>query len=189
MNLKHLAAAALAFVSAVSFAQNYAPVNVTVKTVRVYQPEKFSVAQGATISNQFNRYDITMKLSKPTDKKPTELKISLSAGEFGFGALVNFMNMKANGIPLAKLMVKKEDMQPWKDGANAGAVIKLNFDGSKFDLIFYMRPDSPVLWCSIKPSADTIEEPEDISIVHSCIPSMLAKNGKKVFVHILCSTY
>ena len=180
MNLKHLAVAALALVSAVSFAQNHAPVNVSVRPVRVYQPEKFSVAQGASISNQYNRYDIIMKLSKPTDNKPTEMKITLDCGTFGFGALVNFMNIKANGIPMSKLMVQKEDMQPWKDGNNAGAVIKLNFDGSKFDLIFYMRPDSPVLWCSLKPSADTIEEPEDLSIVHSCIPSMLAKNGKKV---------
>ena len=58
--------------------------------------------------------------------------------------------------------------------------MELNFDGSKFDLIFYMRPDSPVLWGSLNPSTDTIEEPESISIQHSCIPSQLAKNGKRV---------
>lgn len=178
MNLKHFTIAALALVSAAAFAQ--APVKAEVKNVNVYQPHLYSVARGAVISNQHNRYTIVMKLSKPTDKKPTELKISLDGGTFGFCALVNFMQIKANGIPMSKLMVKAEDMQPWSDGKNAGAVIKLNFDGSKFDLIFYMRPDSPVLWGTLKQSADTIEEPESISIQHSCIPSHLAKDGKKV---------
>ena len=180
MNLKHFAAATLAMISVVSFATEFAPVNVNVKKAVVYKPERYSIAQGATISNQFNRYDITLTLTKPSDKKPTEMKIGFNAGDFGFGSLVNFMKIKANGIDMSKLMVKSEDVQPWKNGKNAGAVIKLNFDGSKFDVIFYMRPDSPVLWCTLKPSADTIEEPEDISIVHSCIPSKLAMNGKKV---------
>ncbi|MBQ9772938.1 MAG: hypothetical protein IJW23_14040 [Lentisphaeria bacterium] len=179
MNLKQITIAAVALMSTALFAQ-YAPVKATVKHVPVYQPQLYSVAQGAIISNQFNNYKIIMKLSKPTDKKPSELKISLDAGTFGFGALVNFMQIKANGIPMSKLMVKAEDMKPWQEGNNAGAVITLNFDGSIFDLIFYMRPDSPVLWCSIKPSKDTIEEPESISIQHSCLPSHLAMNGKKV---------
>lgn len=180
MNLKHFTAAALALVCAVSFAKEFAPVNVSVKKAVVYKPERFSVARSATISNQFNRYDIVLTLSKPSDKKPTEMKIGFNAGKFGFGSLVNFMKIKANGIDMSKLMAKDDDLQEWKEGNRAGAVIKLNFDGSKFDVIFYMRPDSPVLWCTLKPAADTIEEPENISIVHSCIPSMLAMNGKKV---------
>lgn len=180
MNLRHFAMAALTLISAVSFAQEYAPVSTIVKKAVVYKPERYSVSQGATISNQFNRYDIILTLTKPSDKKPTEMKIGFNAGKFGFGALVNFMKIKANGIDMSKLMVKKEDIQPWKDGKNAGAIIKLNFDGSKFDIIFYMRPDSPVLWCTLKPSKDTIEEPESISIVHGCIPSILAMKGKKV---------
>lgn len=180
MNLKHLAITTMVLAGTAVFAQNYAPVKTEIKPVRVYRPELYSVAQGAIISNQFNNYSITLTLSKPTDKVPTQMKIGFNGGTYGFGSLVKFMNIKANGIPMDKLMVKADDLKHWKEGNNVGAVLKLNFDGSKFDVIFYMRPDSPVLWCKIKPSADTIEEPESISITHSCIPSQLAMNGKKV---------
>ena len=103
MNLKHFAAATLAMISVVSFATEFAPVNVNVKKAVVYKPERYSLAQGATISNQFNRYDITLTLTKPSDKKPTEMKIGFNAGDFGFGSLVNFMKIKANGIDMSKL--------------------------------------------------------------------------------------
>ena len=178
MKLKHLAAVALTFISGASFAQTLPPVQAEVKQMHVYMPQTWAVRQGAKISNKFNSYEVILAMTKTDGKKPAETDIRIWAGDYGFCPLTKSFLLDINGISLRKLNVKAEDVQPWKDGSNAGIKIALNFDGCKYDVIFYMRPDSPVLWGMVKPSANTLEDAEKISVRFTCIPSILARKNK-----------
>ncbi len=180
MKLKHIAAIALTLLAGTSFAQDHAPVRADVKQIHVYQPDTWAVRQGAKISNQYNSYEVVLAMSKPMNGKASQTEIRLWAGDYGFCPLTKSFQFEVNGIHMRKLAVKASDVQPWKDGKNAGIKIALNFDGSKFDVIFYMRPDSPVLWGMIKPSENTLEEPTKASVTFTCIPSTLVRNEKKV---------
>ena len=180
MNLKHIAVAALTLLSGAVFAQNYAPVRADVKQMHIYQPETWAVRQGAKISNQFNSYEVILAMTKPMNNKPTQTWIRIWAGDFGFCPLTRSFKLDVNGIGMEKLNVKTSDVQPWKEGKNAGIKIALNYDGCKFDVIFYMRPDSPVLWGMIRPSANTLEDIKTAVMTFTCIPSTLARNAKKV---------
>lgn len=180
MNLKKTAAVTFAMIAGAAFCADFAPVVNTVKTVYVYQPERYAVRQGATLSNQFCKYEFFLVQSKSNGKNAPRTQLWLQAGQFGFSPLVDFLKLTVNGIALDKLPVKAEDLQPWQDGKNAGAELKLNFDGAKVVLRMFLRPDSPVLWCSLIPAKDSAEPVQNISAEITAIPSLLLKKNNQV---------
>ncbi|MBR2427309.1 MAG: hypothetical protein IKB16_11295 [Lentisphaeria bacterium] len=177
--MKHVAMFTLAaFALAGVYAAELPSVKTDVKEVYVYQPQKYSVRQGGFITNQFNTYKIVVTLSKPIGQKAPELAYNIDAGGFGYCALIRPLQLFVNDINMGKLLIKKEDFKPWKDGDKAGVELKLNFDGAKYSLISYMRPDSPVLWMTLKADPSSVEPAEKIQVKISNLTSYLAKNGK-----------
>lgn len=163
------AAAALTSV----YAADLAPVKSSVKKVYVYQPEKFAVRQGGTISNQFNTYSITVTVSKPIGTTPPQLNFRISSGNYGFNPLINPLRITVNGIPMSKLSIQPEHFKTWKSGDKVGTELKLNFDGAKYSLISYMRPDSPVLWMTLKADPTSVEPTEKLLVQVSNLTSQL----------------
>lgn len=178
MKLKHLAAIALTLASSAAFAQDYPPVRADVKQMYIYRPESWAVRQGANITNKLNTYEVILGMSKTNGKTPSQTGIRIFAGDYGFCPLTPSFSLEVNGISLKSLNVKASDVQPWKDGSKTGIKIALNFDGCKFNVIFYMRPDSPVLWGMIQRDEKTLEDAEKISVTFTSIPSYLAKRNK-----------
>ena len=178
MKLKHFAVLAFSFLAGAGFAQDLPPVKADVKQMHVYMPQSWAVRQGALISNKLNAYEVILAMTKTNGKTPAQTGIRIWAGDYGFCPLVHSFTMVVDGISIKKLNVKPSDVSPWKDGKNTGIKIALDFGGSKFDVIFYMRPDSPVLWGMVKPAENTLKEPKKISLTFTCIPSMLARKNK-----------
>ncbi|MBE6372859.1 MAG: hypothetical protein E7055_12410 [Lentisphaerae bacterium] len=172
-----LAAGCLAL--SLSAAENM-PVGVKVGKTHVYRPQSYSFAQAATIYNAQNKYRFIIVQSKPSGEKPPRMQFWLSAGPFGFCNLVNFLHLTVNGISCARITPRIEDFVPWKEGDLAGCEAKFNFDGAKVILRFWMRPDSPVLWGSIRPAPDRLEEIKSAQVSFTAIVSHLAMKNKKV---------
>lgn len=179
MKLKHLAAIALTLASTTAFAQDFPPVRADVKQMYVYMPDTWAVRQGANITNKLNTYEVILGMTKTDGKKPSQTGVRIGAGNFGFCPLTPSFTFEVNGIPMKSVNVKASDVQPWKDGNKVGLKMAMNFDGCKFNVIFYMRPDSPVLWGMIQRAENTLEEAEKISVTFTSIPSNLAKKDKK----------
>ena len=180
MTLKKTAAVTFALIAGAAFCADFAPVKNEVKKVHVYQPEHYAVRQGAILSNQLCKYEFFLVQSKSNGTNAPRTQLWLQAGQFGFSPLVGFFKLKVNGIELDKLPVNAEDLQPWAEGKNAGAELKLNYDGAKFVLRMYLRPDSPVLWCSLIPAKDSVEPVQTISAEITAIPSQLLKKNNQV---------
>ena len=162
-----------------SAAEN-APVGVKVGKTHVYQPQKYAFARAAAIHNAQNKYSFIIVQSKPAGEKPPRTQFWLSAGQFGFCNLVNFLKITVNGISCAGITPKTEDFVPRQEGGRAGCEAKFNFDGAKLVLRFRMRPDSPVLWGSLRPAPDSLEEIKSVQVDLTAIVSMLARKDKKV---------
>lgn len=158
------------------------PAASTMGKARVYRPERYAFAEKTDIYNGENRYTFTIVQSKPSGTQAPRTQFWLAAPKNGFSALVNFFKMKVNGIDYSNLTPRPNDMKLWKNGTSAGCEVKMNFDGAKFILRFYMREDSPVLWGSIRPAEDSVEDVETAEITFSALVSHLAKNANKQVV-------
>ena len=181
MNMK---AAGLLFAAGFALLPLFAAENVPavskVGKTSVYQPQKYAFAQKADIYNAQNKYGFTIVQSKPTGENPPHTQFRLAAGQTGFCPLVNFLKITVNGIPNTVIDPKVGDFVPWKEKNLAGCEAKFNFDGAKLILRFWMRPDSPVLWGSLRPAPDSIEPVRKIELGFSAITSKLAQKNKKV---------
>ena len=181
MNMK---AAGLLFAAGFALLPLFAAENVPavskVGKTSVYQPQKYAFAQKADIYNAQNKYGFTIVQSKPAGGNPPRTQFRLAAGQTGFCPLVNFLKITVNGIPNTVIDPKVMDFVPWKEKNLAGCEAKFNFDGAKVILRFWMRPDSPVLWGSLRPAPDTLEEIKSAQVSFSAIVSKLAKENKKV---------
>lgn len=172
---------ALTMVCAASLcAKEYAPVKSSVKQVKVYQPERYSLSQGGTISNELSSTSVTLTQTKSNGKQAPNARFTFESGNFGFCGLVNFCKFTVNGIKFENVSPKAEDLTVWNEGKNVGIELKMNFDGAKIVYRLYKRPDSPVTWCKVYPAKDSVEPVEKISIDFACIPSHLAKKDGKV---------
>ena len=69
----------------------------------------------------------------------------------GICDLINFFGLKVNGIAMDRLESTDMSSQVWDgtDGAR-GLEAKLNFDGARVALRFYLRPERPFLYCEIE---------------------------------------
>ena len=157
-----------------------APVSSKVGGTRVYQQQKYSFAHRADIYNAQNKYGFIIAQSKPAGEKPPRTQFWMAAGQTGFCPLVNFLKITVNDIPNSVIDPEVGDLVPWKEKNLAGCEAKFNFDGAKLILRFYMRPDSPVLWGSLRPAPDSIEPVRKIELGFSAITSKLAQKNKKV---------
>lgn len=172
-----LAAGCLAL--SLSAAENM-PVGVKVGKTHVYRPQAYSFAQAGAIHNAQNKYRFIIVQSKPAGDKPPRTQFWLDAGQFGFCNLVNFLGITVNGISNSRITPRIEDFVPWKEGELAGCEAKFNFDGAKVILRFWMRPDSPVLWGSLRPAPDSLEEIKTIKLNFCALVSKLVMKNKKV---------
>ena len=166
-------------VLSLSAAENM-PVGVKIGKTHVYQPQKFAFAQAAEIHNAQNKYSFIIVQGKPAGEKPPRTQFWLAAGPFGFCNLVNFLKITVNGISYADITPKIEDFVPWREKELAGCEAKFNFDGAKLILRFWMRPDSPVLWGSLRPAPDSLEGIRSAQVDLTAIVSILAKENRKV---------
>ena len=157
-----------------------APAGSKVGKTSVYQQQKYSFAQRADIYNAQNKYGFIIVQSKPAGEKPPRTQFWLAAGQTGFCSLVNFLKITVNGFPNSVIDPEIGDFVPWKEKTLAGCEAKFNFDGAKLILRFWMRPDSPVLWGSLRPAPDSIEPVRKIELGFSAIVSELAQKNKKV---------
>ena len=162
------------------FAAENPPVGSKVGGTSVYQQQKYSFAQRADIYNAQNKYGFIIVQSKPAGEKPPRTQFWLAAGQTGFCSLVNFLKITVNDIPNSVIDPKIGDFVPWKDKNLAGCEAKFNFDGVRLILRFYMRPDSPVLWGSLRPAPDSIEPVRKFKLDFSAVVSKLAQKDKKV---------
>ena len=172
-----LAAGCLAL--SLSAAEN-TPVGVKVGKTHVYQPQKYAFARAATIHNAQNKYSFIIVQSKPAGEKPPRTQFWLAGGQTGFCSLVNFLKITVNDIPNSVIDPKIRDFVPWEEQNLAGCEAKFSFNGAKLILRFWMRPDSPVLWGSLRPAPDSIEPVRKIELGFSAIVSELAQKNKKV---------
>ena len=161
-------------------AEENAPAGSKVGKTHVYQPQKYSFAQKADIYNTQNKYGFIIVQSKPAGEKPPRTQFWLAGGQTGFCPLVNFLKITVNDIPNSVIDPKIGDFVPWKEKNLAGCEVKFHFDGVKLILRFYLRPDSPVLWGSLRPAPDSMEKIGKIKIDFSALVSMLARKDKKI---------
>ena len=142
-----------------------APAGSKVGKTSVYQPQKYAFARKADIFNAQNKYGFIIVQSKPAGEKPPRTQFWMDAGQTGFCSLVNFLKITVNDIPNSVIDPKIGDFVPWKEKDLAGCEAKFNFDGAKLILRFCMRPDSPVLWGSLRPAPDSIEPVRKSSLI------------------------
>ena len=166
--------------AALSAATMFAQVSSSVKPCVVYRPERFSIRQGATINNPQNSYRFSLIQTKPDNNNAPRTQFWLAAENFGFCALINFLNIKVNGYNNSEISPKASDLTAWQKKDKAGMDLKLNFDGARLTLRLYMRKDSPVLWGKIIADKNSIEPIKTIRVRFSTIVSILAKVNKKV---------
>lgn len=160
-------------------AGEYAPARTTVKKARVYQQEKYALSEQAAMANALNQYTFTLVQSKPSGNTPPRTQFWLSAEHFGFSPLVNFLKINVNGIPNANLSPAAKDLTLWQEKNLSGCETKLNFDGVKLILRLYMRPDSPVLWGSIRPDSNSLEPLKSMTVTFTALVSTLVRDDKK----------
>ncbi len=143
--------------------------------------DQMALRENITLANDHNFYTITLAQWKPKGNQGPQTQFWLFEPRTynGFSRpIMDFVRLEVNGISEIKLQPKKEDIRTWRNNGRAGADITLNYDGAKIIMSWYLRPDSPVLWCSIKPAPDTLEPVKSIQLKISAIPSKLAKGEK-----------
>ena len=162
------------------FAGENAPAGSKVGKTSVYQPQKYALSQRADIYNSKNKYGFIILQSKPAGGNPPRTQFWMAAAQTGFCPLVNFLKITVNDIPNSVIDPKIDDFIAWKDQNLAGCEAKFNFDGVKLILRFCMRPDSPVLWGSLRPAPDSMEKIRKIELNFCALVSKLAMKNKKV---------
>lgn len=142
-------------------------------------------AEHITIYNNHNSYGLDYMQWKPNQTQPALSQFWLfdprTYGGFS-RPLTGFIQLTVNGIKNEKLAPKKEDVVLWRKDNLAGCDISLNFDGAKIVVTWYMRPDSPVLWCSIKPSEKMVEPIKSFKIRIEAVPGGFARDEKNQII-------
>ena len=158
------------------------PVTTTVNNnPNVYKPETYAVRKSIRVHNSHGFFEVRALLSKPDAKLQQTRKLQLDCGQYGFSAHVDFLTLTVNGIHDRKLLLKPEDMTPWQEGNKKGGSLLYNFDGAKIRVIYYMRPDSPVLWFRVVPEK-SITPYKNIKLrIGYLVSNILKKNGKVVW--------
>lgn len=155
------------------------PVQAIQKKAQVYRPERYSLREEVTISNKHNRYPLVFTLSKPVGEKPQQFAMNLG-GKTNQNFVGGFFSLTVNGIKMQELDFEKEKLSLWKEGDCSGMDLKLNFDGTKFTLRLFMRPDSPVLWGRLIYDKESVEPLTKAVVEFQALPSLLKIINKKV---------
>jgi len=177
---KFFVAAALA-ASLAGAAAVAGPVNAKQSIYTGWGQDELSLRENLSVSNDLNLYTVTVAQWKAKSNQAPQTQFWLfEPRDFGGFSrpIMDFVRLEVNGIREIKLQPKKEDMKPWKDGDRAGFEVTLNFDGAKVLARWFMRPDSPVLWCTLKPAEGSVEPIKDMTLWINVIPSKLAKDDK-----------
>ncbi len=132
-----------------------------------------------SISNGLNDYDLSYVQMKFPPK--TQLRLFGPRPKGGFSRpVMDFFRMSVNGISGHLIQPKEGDVTNWTESGRAGGSIQQRFDGVKLRLDWYMRKDSPVLWCTVSPQKDSLDTIRNLSIVITCEPSTLKADRKGV---------
>jgi len=113
----------------------------------VYQPDNYDWLRHYAINNDLNSYTLSFLQTKNIRGQPPTFFISVPVPKGGFSRL--WLNV--NEISSNSLFVAPEHIADWTDPASGarGYDLRLNFDGVKLLLRFFMRPDSPLLRISV----------------------------------------
>jgi len=125
---------------------------------------------GVKITGDRNRYAIHLVSEKPKANggAATYFQLTEPRRMWGFGQNgPRFLDLKVNGIPLAKTVVSEKTFRYGKTGAR----IRLNFDGAAVDLATYMKPGSPLLWFTLRPAKEQLRPIESIDFSLHCFVS------------------
>lgn len=91
----------------------------------------------------------------------------------------DFFQFTVNGISEKVLHLAERSvvLQRSPDGS-AGCELLLNYDGARFVLYWYMRPDSALLHCRIRPLPDSLSPVQRATITLKFVASTLRKNAE-----------
>jgi hypothetical protein len=159
------------------------PVEVTTSRPSIWGALKIGYRKHVNIANTLNSYPLGYVQWKSYQEKPPHLQLRLH-GPTPYGnfsrPINSFFKMKVNGIKLGNLYPKDDDVKiiKNKETGYGGCTIKQNYNGAKLIFNWYMRPDSPVLWLSIKPAKDSLTPVKSATINITVMPSTIAKNEK-----------
>ena len=148
------------------------------KDVSAFDPDTIAAKQFVRIRNRANNYLFHIIQRKAGQNTPSMLQIMLREPTLWFSysaPLENFLYITVNGIRHDRLELNNIPLEVWKDkeSGNAGVTMKMNFDGAKILLRFYMRPNSPVLWGKILPAPDSAEKIETIKVMFQAVPALV----------------
>lgn len=155
------------------------PVQVQQGPARVYRPQRYSLREGVTIANKYCTYPLQFTLTKPVNERGEVFAMNL-VGKKNCNFVGGFFSLTVNGYKMSELDFTKEKITRWQDGDCSGMELKLNFDGAKFTLRLFMRPDSPVLWGSLIYDKNSIDPIRKATIDIQALPSMLKIVNRKV---------
>ena len=151
-----------------------------IQTMISQEPAKFRTLS-LTIANSIRPYTINFGHIYGSDAKqqPWTLGTHLGGpGVHGFGSFSAFYRMKVNGIDHHWLDFSKKICEPWESGDKRGWKMTLNFDGAMVDLVFFMRPGSPLLYGSLVPNPRSLVPITSCTVELSGIPSDIPERMK-----------
>lgn len=148
--------------------------------------DRLEFGKRMVISNDHNFYAIDYVQWKADDKSLPRVQYWLFEARMYGGysrPVFDFFKISVNGIPESKLQPQEKDLTLWNENGMAGCETAMNFDGAKMILRWHMRPDSPLLICSIRPAADSLEPVKNIKINFTMVISGLSKDkdGKVIW--------
>ena len=135
------------------------------------------LSSSATLSNSINVYGLSLSNKRAHGNDGRRFRMGLDNGlKSGFSGLVENVAIFVNGIPARVLQLRKDTLRKWSgpDGAE-GVEFKLNFDGARVDVRFWMCPVSPVLFGEVAKSEDGVQFTPVTNVVVkiTAIPSYL----------------
>ena len=155
-----------------------------IKINRIYGEEKVLFRKHAALGNQLNYYQLDFIQWRPNKIRGTKnifrlLKPAPSGNYYG---LLDFFQITVNKISSEKIMPNEQDFTAYHNDKRFGCLMKLNFDGAKIILDWYMKQNSQLLFCEISTAKNSLKPVKSLEFKVTACPSCLAKvNGKTVY--------
>ena len=132
-----------------------------------------------TLSNPLATYSLGILRLDGRGNVPWMNRSSLSGGidsKCGFGVWSDLLTLTVNGVS-SNALLPGEPIR-WSDGKAAGYDIPLNFNGVRYFLRVYLRPDSKWLQGELRLDPSSPEKPRQLSLSVQAIPSFIETKPK-----------
>ena len=149
----------------------------------VWGVDRLAFRRHVEISGPHNFFRLDLMQWQAEKGKPPAVNFCLheplSYGNFS-RPVSDFFQFTVNGIPEKVLHLSEDSVRLLQspDGS-AGCEIFLNYDGARFVLHWYMRPDSALLHCRIRPLADSLSAVDNARMTLRFVPSTLRQDQDK----------